>query len=187
MKKLNRLLYLLAFLKFVLPFFLQSSVYEPHRDEFLYLAEGGHPAFGFMEVPPLLSVFAWITRHLGNTHVLDQMLALPIRGTQFYPGWAKSYYQGVARAFSLFLLFCCFIFSAFIRVHFLFQPNFLEIFFYTLIGYGLIRYIQTTQNKWLYVVALAAGFGLLSKYSVAFYLVSLIPALLITRQRAIFS
>jgi hypothetical protein len=62
MKKSDRFLYLLALLKLVLPFFLQSSIYEPHRDEFLYLAEGSHPAFGFMEVPPLLSVFAWLTQ-----------------------------------------------------------------------------------------------------------------------------
>ena len=54
MQKLNRLLYLLAVIKF-------------HRDELLYLAAGAHPAFGFMEVPTLLSVFAWITLHLGNS------------------------------------------------------------------------------------------------------------------------
>jgi hypothetical protein len=58
MKNNNRLLYFLAFVKFILPFFLQNSIYEPHRDEFLYLAEGRHMAWGFMEVPPLLSVFA---------------------------------------------------------------------------------------------------------------------------------
>jgi Dolichyl-phosphate-mannose-protein mannosyltransferase len=186
MIRLNRLLYLLAFLKFLLPFLLQSSVYEPHRDEFLYLAEGGHPAFGFMEVPPLLSVFAWITRHLGNT--MFWIKCWPsLFGAFNFILVGKIIVSRGGRAFSLFLLFCCFIFSAFIRVHFLFQPNFLEIFFYTLIGYGLIRYIQTSQNKWLYVLAFAAGFGLLSKYSVAFYLVSLVPALLITKQRTIFS
>src|SRR5450432_78092 len=185
MEKLNRFLYLLAFIKFILPFLLQDSIYEPHRDEFLYLAEGAHPAFGFMEVPPILSIFAWITRHLGNGMFwikcwpsLFGALNLILVG--------KIILSAGARQFALFLLFCCFIFSAFIRVHFLFQPNFLEIFFYTLISFGLIRYIQTSENKWLYITALGAGFGLLSKYSVAFYLVSLLPALLLTRQRAIF-
>ncbi|HTE12770.1 MAG TPA: hypothetical protein VK645_17445, partial [Chitinophagaceae bacterium] len=60
MKAYNRLLYVMAFAKLVLPFLLQNSFYEPHRDEFLYLAEGRHMAWGFMEVPPLLSVFAWL-------------------------------------------------------------------------------------------------------------------------------
>jgi 4-amino-4-deoxy-L-arabinose transferase-like glycosyltransferase len=185
MKKLNQFLYLLAFIKFALPFFLQSSVYEPHRDEFLYLAEGAHPAFGFMEVPPLLSVFAWLVRHLGNN----------MFWIKFWPSLfgafnlilvGKMVISMGGKRFSIFLLFCCFFFSAFLRTHFLFQPNFLEIFFYTAIAFGLIRYIQTSENKWLYITGLSAGFGLISKYSVAFFLVSLIPALLLTRQRTIF-
>ena len=56
----------LALIKFILPFVLQSSYYEPHRDEFLYLAEGQHMAWGFMEVPPLLSVFAWLIHICGD-------------------------------------------------------------------------------------------------------------------------
>ena len=67
MQKLNRFLYLLALVKFLLPFFLQHSIYEPHRDEFLYLAEGNHLAFGYMEVPPMLSIFAWFTQLFGDT------------------------------------------------------------------------------------------------------------------------
>jgi 4-amino-4-deoxy-L-arabinose transferase-like glycosyltransferase len=185
MKKLNSFLYLLALLKFVLPFLLQNSIYEPHRDEFLYLAEGKHPAWGFMEVPPLLSVFAWINFHLGNG----------IFWIKFWPSLfgalnlvlvGRMILSLGAGFFSMFLLFCCFIFSAYIRVNFLFQPNFLEIFFYTWIAFGLIRYIQTSKNKWLYLTAVGAGFGLLSKYSVSFYLISLIPALLLTNQRKIF-
>ncbi|MBS1597429.1 MAG: hypothetical protein JST75_04335 [Bacteroidetes bacterium] len=67
MQKYNRLLYFLAVIKFALPFFLQAAIYEPHRDELLYLAEGRHMAWGFMEVPPLLSVFAWLTNFFGGS------------------------------------------------------------------------------------------------------------------------
>ena len=185
MKKLIPFLYLLALVKFLLPFFLQSSMYEPHRDEFLYLAEGAHPAFGFMEVPPLLSVFAWITRHLGYGFFWIKFWPALFGAFNFILVGKMMISLG-AKQFAIFLLFCCFIFSVFIRIHFLFQPNFLEIFFYTVIAYGLIQYIQTSENKWLYITALGAGFGMLSKYSVAFYLVSLLPALLLTKQRYIF-
>src|SRR5690349_9144586 len=67
MQRSNRLLYILAFVKLVLPYLLQNSMYELHRDEFLYLAEGKHLAWGYMEVPPLLSIFAWLTTLLGNS------------------------------------------------------------------------------------------------------------------------
>jgi hypothetical protein len=61
MRKNNALIFILALIKFVLPYLLQNNIYEPHRDEFLYLAQGYHLAWGFNEVPPLLSVFAWLT------------------------------------------------------------------------------------------------------------------------------
>jgi Dolichyl-phosphate-mannose-protein mannosyltransferase len=185
MKNLNRYLYLLALIKFILPFFLQNAVYEPHRDEFLYLAEGSHPAFGFMEVPPMISVFAWITQRLGNN--LFWIKCWPsLIGSLNLILIGKIIISEGGKQFALFLLFCSFLFTAYLRVHFLFQPNCLEIFFYSLIAFGLIRYIQRSENKWLYITALGVGFGLLSKYSVAFYILSLLPALLLTKQRIIF-
>ena len=128
MQKLNRFLYLLALIKFIVPFFLQSPVYEPHRDELLYLAEGSHPAFGFMEVPPMLSIFAWITQRLGNTMFwikcwpsLVGALNLIIVG--------KIIISEGGKQFSLFLLFCSFFFTAYLRVHFFFNRIVLKYFF----------------------------------------------------------
>jgi hypothetical protein len=66
MKQANRLLYFLAIVKFIAPFLLQSGIYEPHRDEMLYVAEGNHLAWGFMEVPPFLSLLAYTTHFLGE-------------------------------------------------------------------------------------------------------------------------
>src|SRR3984957_8045272 len=64
--KLDRLIYLLAVLKFIFPFLIQNSIYEPHRDEFLYLAEGSHLALGYLEVPTMMSIMASITDALGG-------------------------------------------------------------------------------------------------------------------------
>ncbi|MCU0387038.1 MAG: hypothetical protein MUE71_00345, partial [Chitinophagaceae bacterium] len=60
----------LALTRLVLPFLLQNSWYQPHRDEYLYLDYAKHMDWGYMEVPPLLSVFSWLTFHLGNSHFL---------------------------------------------------------------------------------------------------------------------
>jgi Dolichyl-phosphate-mannose-protein mannosyltransferase len=176
MHKQNRILFVLAGLKLVLPFFLQNPVYEPHRDEFLYLAEGSHMSFGFMEVPPLLSVFAWLTHLLGDGMFWIKFWPSLVGALNFILA-GKIILSLGGKWFSLFLLFLCFFFGAYLRVHFLFQPNFLEIFFYTLIGYGLIRYKQTLGNKWLYVTGIGMGLGMLSKYSVAFYIFSILLAL----------
>ena len=44
-RKLRRLIIFLSVIKFILPYLLQNSFYQPHRDEFLYLAEGKHMAW----------------------------------------------------------------------------------------------------------------------------------------------
>jgi len=84
-KSTPALIVLLAIIKFALPFFLQDPVYQLHRDEYLYLAEAHHMSWGFMEIPPLLSVFAWISNVLGGSIVLGKVLAILIRRPYFLP------------------------------------------------------------------------------------------------------
>ncbi|MEP6513260.1 MAG: glycosyltransferase family 39 protein, partial [Parafilimonas sp.] len=185
MQKNQWLLYVLAFIKFILPFFLQNSFYQPHRDEFLYLAEAHHLAWGFMEVPPLLSVFAWLTNLFGNSMFWIKFWP-SLFGAFTYIITGKIILSLGGRAFALFLAFLPFIFGAYLRVHYLFQPNFLEIFFWTLISYCIIQYIQTEKIKWLYFFGVSVGLGMMSKYSVAFFVVSILIGLLLTSQRKIF-
>jgi hypothetical protein len=185
MLKGSRLLYLLALIKLLTPFFLQDSFYQPHRDEFLYLAEGRHLAWGYMEVPPLLSIFAWLTNLFGNgifwikiwpalfgaiTFILVGRIILSLGG----------------KTFALILGWLPFMLDGYMRMFFLFQPNFLEVFFWTMIAYSMIRYVQTTENKWLYILGVSVGLGMMSKYSVSFFTISLVAGLLFTMQRKIF-
>lgn len=185
MKNNSRLIYALALTKMILPYLLQSAYYEPHRDEFLYLAEGQHLAWGYMEVPPLLSIFAWLTHLFGNS----------IFWIKFWPGLfgsltfilcGKVVSQLGGSRFAIWLAFLPFIFSAWLRMFFLFQPNAPEIFFSTLMAYAVFQYIRTSKYRWLYVLGIATGLGLLSKYSVAFWAVSLGLGLALSSQRKIF-
>jgi len=184
-KNFSRILYGLAFIKFILPFFLQHPVYEPHRDELLYLAEGNHMAWGFMEVPPLLSIFAWLTQTLGGGMFWIKCWPSLIGAFNFILVGRIIFYLG-GSYFALVMAFFSFVLTGYLRVHFLFQPNFLEIFFWTAMAYALVRWGQTGQNKWLYYFGLSLGLGLMSKYSVSFFVVSLLLAMLITPNRKIF-
>lgn len=185
MSKTNRLLYFLALLKIIIPYFLQHPVYEPHRDEFLYLAEGRHLAWGFMEVPPLLSVFAWII-HLFGDGMFWIKLVPSLFGAATFVIAGKIIQSLGGKSVALVLLLLAFLFGAYLRVFFLFQPNPPEIFFWTMIAYSFIRFTQTKENKWLYVFGISVGLGMLSKYSVAFYTVSILLALLCTKHRSVF-
>jgi len=184
-KKENQILILLSILKFIIPFFLQNNFYEPHRDEFLYLAEAHHMAWGFMEIPPLLSVFAWISNFFGSGMFWIKFWPSLFGAFTFFIV-GKIILSLGGKYFSLILGFLPFIFGVYLRVHFLFQPNFLEIFFWTMIAYSIIRFIQTEKNLWLYVFGISSGLGMMSKYSVAFFVLSILIGLLLTKQRKIF-
>lgn len=185
MQKYNRLLFLLAIVKIVLPYLLQNPVYEPHRDEFLYLAEGKHLAWGFMEVPPMLSVFAWLT-HIFGDGMFWVKLWPSLFGAATFIVAGKIVLRLGGRSFALVLLFLPFIFGVYLRLFFLFQPNPPEVFFWTMIAYSLIRFVQTKENKWLYIFGISAGLAMISKYSVAFYTASIVLGLMCTRYRNVF-
>lgn len=184
MKQANRLLYFLAIVKFITPFLLQNGIYEPHRDEMLYVAEGNHLAWGFMEVPPLLSLLAWTT-HLFNNSIFCLKFWPSFFGALTLIISGKLVLSLGGRSFALMMLFLSFILGAQLRMQFLFQPNFLEIFFWTTIVYSVIRFIQTKQVKWLYIFAVCCGLGMESKYSVIFYIISIVLGLSLTSQRSI--
>ncbi len=185
MKKTNTLLYILALLRVIIPYLLQHPVYEPHRDEFLYLAEGHHLAFGFMEVPPMLSIFAWLTKLFGGGMFWVKLWPSLFGAATFIVA-GKIIQSLGGKSFALILLFFSFLFGAYLRMFFLFQPNAPEIFFWTLIAFSFIRFVQTKKNKWLYLFGVSVGLGMLSKYSVAFYTVSILLALLFTKHRTVF-
>jgi len=183
--RLKQLLYILAFIKLVIPFFLQHSSFQPHRDEFLYLAEGRHMAWGYMEVPPLLSVFAWLTNALGAGMFWIKIWPA-LFGTFTFLLVGRLVLSLGGKAFALLLAWFPFMLDGYMRLFFLFQPNYLEVFFWTALAFSLARYLQTKKNNWLYILGACAGLGLMSKYSVAFFILSLLAGLLLTAERKIF-
>lgn len=176
--KPNRLLYLLALMKLILPFLIQDPAWGPHRDEFLYLAEARHMAWGYMEAPPLLSVFAWLTNLLGGAMWAVKIWPSLVGAlTYLLVGRLVLHHGG--RWFALVLGWMPFVSGAWLRMHFLFQPNFLDIFFWTAMGYGLIRFKQTGKTMHLYIAGIAFGLGMLGKYTMAFYATGLLAGLLL--------
>lgn len=185
MRKNSRLIFLLAIIKFILPYLLQNHMYEPHRDEFLYLAEGQHLAWGYLEIPPFLSLFAWLIQLFGDSIFWIKFWP-DLFGTLTFVLCARIADKLEGKQFAIWLVFFPFVFGAWLRMFFLFQPNAPEIFFCTLMSYAVFRYIQTSKNKWLYIFGIAVGLGMLSKYTVAFWLAGILVGLILTKHRSIF-
>lgn len=179
------LVIVLAIIKFALPFFLQHPVYELHRDEFLYLEQGHHLAWGYMEVPPMLSWLAWLTNLLGGSFFW----------VKFWPSFfgaltlvitCRIVKEMGGGLFAILIAGLCIMFTAYLRVHFLFQANFLEIFWWSLSAFFILRYINTKNIKYLYWIGFAFGCGWLAKNSVSFFIIGFGVALLLTQYRALF-
>lgn len=185
MRKYQKLLYFLFLIKLIVPFFLQNSFYQPHRDEFLYLAEGHHMAWGYMEVPPLLSVFAWITDFFGGSMFWIKIWPV-LFGALTFLLVGKIILSLGGKVFALVLGWLPFMIDGYMRLFFLFQANCLDVFFWTAIAFTIIRFIQTEKNKWLYYFGISVGLGMMGKYSVAFYTAAVLVGLLITKHRKIF-
>ena len=181
----NKLIYFLAILKFIIPFILVSSFYELHRDEYLYLAEAKHVAWGYMEVPPMLSFLGWIANLFGATMFWVKLWP-GLFGAATFIITAKIVTDLGGKIVAIVLCFLAFILTGYIRLFYLFHPNFLDVFFWTLMAFAVFKFIITNQHKWLYLLGISAGLGMMSKYSTAFYLISILAGLLITQHRTIF-
>lgn len=184
-KQTNLFIFLLAVIKFALPFFLQHPVYELHRDEFLYLEQGKHLAWGYMEVPPMLSWFAWLTHLFGSSFFWVKFWP-SLFGAFTLIVTCKMVQEMGGKLFAIFIAGLCIMVTAYLRLHFLFQANFLEVFWWAVSAYFIIRYINTNAVKYLYLLAVAFGCAWLSKNSVTFLILGFAMALLLTKHRKLF-
>lgn len=180
------LLCLFGLVKFLSELTLTHPLYELHRDELLYLAEARHLAWGYLEAPPLLSLLASLSL-LSDAGEYAVRCWPALFGAATFLIAGKIVLDLGGKGFALFLLFLAFIFTAFLRIHFLFQPNFLDVFFWTLAAYWVFCYIRRRQNRFIYLLGVTAGLGMLSKYSMAIFLLALIAALAISAERKLFA
>jgi hypothetical protein len=68
-------------------------------------------------------------------------------------------------------------------MHILFQPNILDVFWWTLSSYFIVLLINSQYARYLYYIGICFGLGMLSKYTMAFYILAFWVSLLLTRER----
>jgi 4-amino-4-deoxy-L-arabinose transferase-like glycosyltransferase len=181
-KGIPTIILILAVLKVALPFLLQHPAYELHRDEYLYYAQGQHLDFGFLENPPLIGLLGAVSSLLGGTPFWIKFwpalfgAATLLLTTRIAKEFGGGLFAQTVAALGI-------LFSGYLRIHFLFQPNFLDIFFWTLSAYYIIRYTNTQAPRYLYLLAISLALGWWSKYSVLFFVASFFIALLLSPQR----
>ena len=163
---------------------LVGDNYGYFRDELYVLAMSQHPAFGYVDVPPLVPWITLIPRFLtGNalwaihvisalvcagTIILTGLMARLLGGT----GWGQGL-AALGSATALILLGNGSIYSY----------DVFDAFWWTLAATILIILLRDEQpRRWL-AFGLVAGLGLLTKETILFWGFALVVGLLLTRQR----
>jgi len=158
--------------------------YEFHRDEFLYFSMGTHLRLFHMDFPPMIALLSELLRHTVGVSVLTYRLFPGVVGTVLFAltlhcvralggGRRALVLTGIAMLSG----------PLFLRTASLFQPVVLDQLWWTAALYALLRLEQTDDRRWWWVLGLAGGLGLLTKFSIFFIGFGVLVALLLTPRR----
>lgn len=157
------------------------------RDELLHLALGDHLAWGYKEVPPFIAVLGRInTSILGGSVFATRIFSTIAAGLIIWLTGLITVELG-GRKFAITLACLALICSpAFLASDYLFQPVVFDQLWWVLAVYLAVKYINTSSIKYLYLIGVVTGIGLLTKYTMGFFALALVIGLLLTKQRRVF-
>jgi hypothetical protein len=172
-------------IKFILQFTLVNPVYELHRDEFLHLDQAFHPAAGYISTPPFTSWIASVIYFFGGGLFWIRFFPAFFGVLTIVFTWLIVEEFGGKMPAKI-LTSISLIFSIYIRLNVLFQPNAFDILAWTIIFFLTIKYIKKQQVNWLFLLSLIIALALYNKYTIVFLIIGLILGLLLTEQRIVF-
>ncbi|AUD06694.1 ArnT family glycosyltransferase [Spirosoma pollinicola] len=170
--------------KFVLQYLLLSPEYDLQRDEYLHLDQANHLDWGYVSVPPVTAWIALISKWLGNAPLIIRFFPAFFGALTLLVVW-KTVEALKGNLFACVLAATGVLFSGLLRLNQLLQPNSLDVLCWTSLYFVWIKYIQSNDKKWMYWFWVAVAIGFLNKYNIVFLLVGLLPAILLTPQRAL--
>jgi hypothetical protein len=186
MKTRSLILVFFVLLKFIIQYFSIDPVYELHRDEYLHLDLGNHLAWGYASVPPVTGWLSYLIISLGKSVFWVKFFPALFGALTTVVVW-KIITELKGNLFALVLGATCITFSVLLRINTLYQPNSLEFLLWTVVFYTVIKYVNSEQIKWLWLSALTFVIGFLNKYNISFLILGLLPSLLLSEHRKIFT
>lgn len=140
MKKKTLILVGFIFLKFLLQYILISPEYDLQRDEYLYLDQAHHLAWGYLSVPPVTSWISSVIYLLGNSVFWVKFFPSLFGALTILVVW-KTIEELKGNLFALILGATCILFSTLLRINTLYQPNSLDVLSCTAKYYKLFFWV----------------------------------------------
>ncbi len=166
MKKYLPIILTLSFIKLSIQW-LGNRNYGFHRDELLHLSVSEHLDWGFMEFPPLIGVVGKVAYGFFNDSLLGVRLFPALAGVAILILCCLIAIELGGKSKAILLAgICVLAFLPFYRNHTLFQPVAFDQLFWTLGFYFIIKFINAQNKKFLMLVGITLGLGLLNKYTI---------------------
>lgn len=163
-----------------------NAHYGFFRDELYFIICGRHPALGYVDQPPLVPWLAALTQVFG--HSLFALRVVPAIGAAAVT-WASAVFArdlGGGRFAQALSAICVTLGSTLLLQGVLFTTDVFQPVVWTVTILCVQRIASGTQGPRTGVfLGIALGIGALSKYSIAFFGLSLLVALLVTPQRRV--
>jgi Dolichyl-phosphate-mannose-protein mannosyltransferase len=153
-------------------------------DEFLYIALGRHLAFGYMELPPLTGLLAFIQNlfHSHSVFVYHIFPHIAMLLIVIYVG--KITVELGGKTIAVFItLFCLLIAPGFVGSQQPFEPYVFCQLFWVLCFYQLSRFIKYGNRKYLWYLTLFTALFFLTKYDALFFAFGLLSLLFFGKTR----
>ncbi len=172
--------------KILLPLLIHPD-FELHRDEYLYLAMADHLSWGYLEVPPAISIFAWIAKYIlgGGLYAVRFLPALSGALTIYFTIKITHEFGG-GRLAQLFTALCYCFSMVFLRINIFFQPVTFNLLFYVMAVYLFIRILKAEKPLYWILLGVVIGFGILIKYTILLLPFGIFIALILTPYRRLF-
>ena len=181
-QKINWIIAVFSVIKFLIPYLCINSTFELHRDEYLYLADADHLAWGYIEMPSMLAVMGYISKLLGGSFYAVYLWG-SLFGALTIIVIGKIVIELKGSVYAVFIACLAFLCSGYLRMNILFQPNFLDGFFWTLSIFFILKLINHNNKKYLYYLGICFGLGMLAKYTMAFFVIAFLISFLLTANR----
>ncbi|AWO01841.1 hypothetical protein DLD77_09095 [Chitinophaga alhagiae] len=160
-----------------------NANYGFHRDELLHLSAGEHLATGYMEFPPFIAFAGRLSHLLFGYDLSGMRIFATLAGLGIL--WLccrMAMEMGGKKMAVLIAGISILAFLPYYRNHLLFQPVAFDQFFWTLGFFFLIRYINTGEPRYLVLLGLTAGLGVMNKYTMLLWVGGALTGLLFHRQ-----
>jgi hypothetical protein len=166
---------------------LTNSRYGFHRDEFQFLSDARHLDWGYVAYPPFtpfverisLGIFGLSMVGLRLASVIAQSIAIVVTGLMARElGGGKLAQIAAALSVALSAL------PLFQGTEF--QYTTFDYLWWVLIAWCVIRLLQSENPRWWLAIGAIAGIGLMTKYLILFYILSVLAGFLLTRARRYF-